>query len=200
MHERNLIRGLRQHKPQALETLITEYTPYVSVIVRNIIGRYLAEADVEEVTADVFVTAWEHAHEIQSGKLSSYLAAVARNRAKNRIRSYHEVENIEDYIEICSGDDVERTIDQKLLSELLRDVLCALSAKDREILVRYYYYYESVCQIAEDLHMSQSAVKQRMCRARKKLQQELISRGYSYEDAPEMQMIRFPKVKKGVTP
>ena len=54
-------------------------------------------------------------------------------------------------IEIGSGEDLEDAIDRKILGELLRDVLDTLTEKDREILVRYYYCYENVRQIAETL-------------------------------------------------
>lgn len=149
MQERSLIRRLKQHQPQALEELITTYSPYVGTIIRNIIGKYLAEPDVE------------------------------------------------DLVEIGSEEDVEGSIDQKILGELLQDVLDTLSAKDREILVRYYYCYEPVRQIADMLHMSESAVKMRMSRARKKLQQELVERGYAYEDTPAVQQVHFTAMGKG---
>ena len=114
MQERSLIRRLKQHQPQALEELITTYSPYVGTIIRNIIGKYLAEPDVEELTADVFLAVWEHTDQLKAGKLTAYLAAIARNRAKNRIRSYHETVNLEDLVEIGSEEDVEGSIDQKI--------------------------------------------------------------------------------------
>ena len=164
---------------------------------RNIIGKYLSESDVEELTADVFVAVWEHADQVKPGKLTGFLAAIARNRAKNRIWSYHETVDLEDLVQVCAADDVEQSIDQKILAEMLQDVLNMLSAKDREILVRYYYYYESVKQVAAEMQMSESAVKMRMSRARKKMQQELIDKGYAYEDSPAVQQIRFAAVGKG---
>lgn len=94
MQERILIRRLKQHQPQALEELIKTYSPYVGTIVRNIIGKYLSESDVEELTADVFLAVWEHTDQLKAGKLTAYLAAIARNRAKNRIRGYHETVNL----------------------------------------------------------------------------------------------------------
>lgn len=197
MQERNLIRRLKQHQPQALEELIQTYSPYVGTIVRNIIGKYLSESDVEELTADVFVAVWEHADQVKPGKLTGFLAAIARNRAKNRIRSYHETVDLEDLVQVCAADDVEQSIDQKILAEMLQDVLNMLSAKDREILVRYYYYYESVKQVAAEMQMSESAVKMRMSRARKKMQQELIDKGYAYGDSPAVQQIQFAAVGKG---
>ena len=130
-----------------------------------------------EKAADVFVAVWEHADQVKPGKLTGFLAAIARNRAKNRIRSYHETVDLEDLVQVCAADDVEQSIDQKILAEMLQDVLNMLSAKDREILVRYYYYYESVKQVAAEMQMSESAVKMRMSRARKKMQQELSMDG-----------------------
>lgn len=189
MQERNLIRKLKQHQPDALAELMHLYNPYVGTIVRNIIGKYLSESDVEEVTADVFMTVWGHSEQLKPGKLQGYLAAIARNHAKNRIRNCHATTNLEDLVTICAADNVEDTIDQKLLKEILQDVLDTLSAKDREILVRYYYYYESVKQVANAMHMKESAVKMRMSRARKRLQQELIARGYAYEESPMLQQI-----------
>lgn len=197
MQERNLIRRLKQHQPQALEELMQKYTPYVAVIVRNIIGKYLSESDVEELTADVFVSVWEHADQLKPGNFSGYLAAIARNSAKNRIRGYRETVNLEDLVDVCAADDVEEMIEKRVLSDALHDVLDMLSAKDREILVRYYYCYESVRQVAEAMRISESAVKTRMSRARKKIQQELVTRGYAYEDSPAVKSICFSAVGKG---
>ena len=171
MQERRLIKQLKQHDPDALSELMQQYTAYVGTIVRNILGKVLTESDVEEVTADVFVIVWNHSKEIQQGKLRPYLATVARNCAKNRLRGYQETVGLEQVESICCCEDIEQEIDQKILAEMLQDVLDALAPKDREILVRHYYYYEGVKQIAEDLGMKESAVKMRMSRARKRLQQ-----------------------------
>ena len=194
MQERSLIKKLKQHDQDALSELIQQYTAYVGTIVRNILGKVLTESDVEEVTADVFVIVWNHSKEIQQGKLRPYLATVARNCAKNRLRGYQETVGLEQAESICCCEDIEQEIDQKILAEMLQDVLDALAPKDREILVRHYYYYEGVKQIAEDLGMKESAVKMRMSRARKRLQQELIDRGYAYEDSPAVQKIQFAAI------
>ena len=194
MQERRLIKQLKQHDPDALSELMQQYTAYVGTIVRNILGKVLTESDVEEVTADVFVIVWNHSKEIQQGKLRPYLATVARNCAKNRLRGYQETVGLEQVESICCCEAIEQEIDQKILAEMLQDVLDALAPKDREILVRHYYYYEGVKQIAEDLGMKESAVKMRMSRARKRLQQELIDRGYAYEDSPAVQKIQFAAI------
>ena len=42
--------------------------------------------DVEEVVSDAFLALWEHAGQIQPGKLRPWLGRVVRNRALNRLR------------------------------------------------------------------------------------------------------------------
>ena len=58
MTEEQLIQSLRGGGLAALEELIRRYTPYVSSIIARIVrGR---GADVEELTADVFLAAWDN--------------------------------------------------------------------------------------------------------------------------------------------
>lgn len=72
-------------------------------------------------------------------------------------------------------------MEHTLLAEALQDTLQALSENDRDVLIRYYYYYQHVPEIAAELHLSAAAVKVRLHRARKKLKQLLMERGYVYE-------------------
>ena len=58
MTEEQLIKSLARGEPSALEALIDRYTPYVSAVISRILrGR---QADVEELTADVFLAAWDN--------------------------------------------------------------------------------------------------------------------------------------------
>ena len=156
-------------------------------------GKLLADGSQTGIEVDSTVSSFSDT-DILFGKLRPYLATVARNCAKNRLRGYRETVGLEQAESICCCEDIEQEIDQKILAEMLQDVLDALAPKDREILVRHYYYYEGVKQIAEDLGMKESAVKMRMSRARKRLQQELIDRGYAYEDSPAVQKIQFAAI------
>ena len=58
MTEKQLVKELARGELSALEVLIERYTPYVSSVIACILrGR---QADVEELTADVFLAAWEN--------------------------------------------------------------------------------------------------------------------------------------------
>ncbi len=63
----------------------------------------------------------------------------------------------------------------------VREIVEGMEQVEREIMLRFYFCYQQTPQIAEDMHLTQAAVKTRLHRARKKLLQQLRERGYDYE-------------------
>lgn len=180
MRERMLISQLRTKDPSALRKLIDYYQCYVVSIIRNIGRGALNENDTEELAADVFLAVWQTADKIQEGKLQPYIAAIARNKAKSRLRSFKESVPLEDTI-VIEAADLQEEVEHTLLAEALRDAIDSLPKQDGEVLIRYYYYYQQVLEIAQEMGLSSSAVKVRLHRSRNKLKQLLIERGYTYE-------------------
>lgn len=86
--EQKLLINLKRKKRGSLEAVIDIYTPYVSVIVYNIIGSQMTREDVEEVVSDVFISLWRNAEnlDINKGCIRTYIGTVARNLAKNKLR------------------------------------------------------------------------------------------------------------------
>ena len=88
MTEEQLTKALRRGDLPALEELLDRYTPYVSSVIARILrGR---QADVEELTADVFLAAWDNRDKLRPGQVKGYLGAIARNRAFNLLRADRE--------------------------------------------------------------------------------------------------------------
>ena len=171
MRESRLITLLQLQKPEGLQALISTYQAYVGTIIRNITRSSLSEQDVEELTADTFFAVWQTTDKLQAGKVRAYLAAIARNKAKSRLRSLSETIPLEEEAILLETADLEQEVEHTLLSEALQDTITTLSATDRDVLIRYYYYYQRIPEIAEELQLSVSAVKVRLHRARKKLKQ-----------------------------
>ena len=67
------------------------------------------------------------------------------------------------------------------MTACVRMALLSLNPVDREVLLRFYFYRQSVREIAGEMHMKESTVKTRMYRSRKKLRQLFTERGYGYE-------------------
>ena len=184
MHEEARIRLLKQHHENALREIIRDYSAYVSTVIRNVGRGSFSEFDVEEMSADVFVTVWQNADKLNGNKLRPYLGVLARNHAVDRLRRLHYTVPI-DEITLTGESDIAEETERKILSETVRSVIDNMTEPDRDILLRFYFCCEHIRQIAESLHLSESAAKTRLFRARKKLLAELKERGYCYEDESE---------------
>ena len=130
MRESRLITLLQSQKPEGLQALMATYQAYVGTIIRNITRSSLSEQDVEELTADTFFAVWQTTDKLQAGKVRAYLAAIARNKAKSRLRSLSETIPLEEEAILLETADLEQEVEHTLLSEALQDTITTLSATD----------------------------------------------------------------------
>ena len=176
-----LLEQLKRRDRRALERVMKRYTAYVGTILRNTTRGQTAPEDIEELTADVFLALWHHAPEMRTEHLTGYLASIARSKGCNWLRKRQlDTQPIDDVV-IAADTDVSAQAEQTELAEILREVMGQLPERDQEILLRYYFYHQTVAEIAGELHMKEATVKTRMHRSRKKLRQLFTERGYGYE-------------------
>ena len=182
--DREALNGLLQGETEALSVLIERYTPYVAAVVRNIIGESMNLADIEEVTADVFVALWRSADKTDAKQLKSYLAAIARNAAKNKLRELRREISLDDdeiFVELSGSSSLDIEYLSREQAQQVRKVVEAMRHPEREIFLRYYYFYEPVSVIAESMELSVSSVKHRISRGRESLRAALEEGGIFYE-------------------
>ena len=183
MDERALVKKLNRGSRSALDTAVERFTPYVSaVILRPLAGRACRE-DVEELCADVFVALWSHAHQLDPEQgLRPWLAAVARNKAKNRLRQISQTLPLEeDALDIPGPDDPPGEYERAVERQQVRQAVDSLPGPDREIFLRHYYYAQTVAEIADRMEMNQSTVKTKLRRGRMKLKDILTREGFLRE-------------------
>ena len=160
--EECLLRALRGGDEAALRQIIRLYSGYVGTIVWNIIGSSMTASDAEEVVADVFYVLWQNADKVLSGSLRGYLASIARSRAKNKLRERHiELYLEDDFLELPDYSQEERLSEGEIRSTLLR-AMESLSQRDRDILVRHYYYCQSTADISAEIGIPRETVKTRL--------------------------------------
>ena len=151
----------------------------MATIIRNIANGQLTPEDIEEVVTDVFVTLWRNADKLETDMLKPYIICIAKSRTKDRLRKQKaNLMSIED-IQAQAVENVFDECENSDLYKALQEEVCNIPEPDREILVRYYYYYQSVGKISEVMNINAGTVRSKLHRTRQKLKKALTDRGYS---------------------
>ena len=183
MREVTIIRKIRARDPAGMEALMELYVPYISAVVWHILGQIMPPEDGEEVVSDVFLAAWDQPGDLRPGQIRPWLAAVARNKARNRLRQAGRTLPLEGEALDILGQDTDPA-DQLVRSEdgrLVYQAVDALPEPDREIFLRYYYCAQTTPEIALRMGLNLSTVKTKLRRGRIKLKEQLMREGFVYE-------------------
>ena len=183
LDEKELLRRIRKGDTDALQQIIDGYSGYVYAIVKNIIQPPLQPEDIEEVVSDVFLRLWEKAETVDADRLRSWLAAVTRNRAKDKLRALHLSLPLEEDVLDCAVEGPEEDALRREAGRIARDAVESLPEPDRSIFLRFYYLYQKTGDIATALHMKPAAVRARLSRGRERLKAMLEERGIGHEAA-----------------
>ncbi len=136
----------------------------------------------EDLTQETFVSAWKQLKDLREpAKLRSWLCSIARFRISKEFRHQqrvpeHAAESLESLDAWVSPEPLPP--DQAISDEekaILWRALQRLPEIYREPLVLFYREQQSIEAVAEDLELSEDAVKQRLSRGRKLLQEQFLS-------------------------
>ena len=171
MTEAKALKELKKGSETALEWFVDAYTPYVIAIIHNIIGECMDMADVEEVASDVFFALWENARKVYSVK--GYLGTVARNMAKNKLRSLGWDLPLDERMLVVAGDNPETALEEKEKAKAVKRAVLRMPHPEREIFLRHYYYCQKIETISREMDIPLSTVKTKLRRGRARLGREL---------------------------
>lgn len=180
MTEARALRAMQRGSEDALGWFIERYTPYVSTVIYNIIGGAMGQADLEEVASDVFLLFWNHAGQIHPASIRAWLGAVARNLAKNRFRQAGRSLPLDEDLILIDEEGPEVLLEHKERDRMVRETVLAMGWPEREIFLRYYYYGQTVKEIAGEMAMPESTVKTKLRRGRERLKSTLTEKGGRY--------------------
>ena len=175
--EKTLVKKLNRHSRTALEYTVRQFTPYVYTVICNTLSGRACREDAEELAADVFLTLWNHAGELDSNQgLRPWLATVARNKATDWLRLHRTCDPLPENIPDTAGDPEKQT-EQREWAARLWSAVNSLPEPDKTLFLRYYYQEEKLKTIAQELGLKQSAAKHRLFRGRKALKAMLSEGG-----------------------
>lgn len=87
MDDQALIRALQAGERAALRRTMEVYAGYTSAVLGNTLRGQASREDLEELLSDVFLSLWRSREGLDPEKsLKSWLAAVARNRGRRKLK------------------------------------------------------------------------------------------------------------------
>ncbi len=171
MNDAKLMQRIKNGEAKALDKLMSRYTKYVAAIVALVGGSAFSKEDVEELTADCFIELWKRSadFEVRGESLKPYLAAMARNKAKNKLDSLKVVSIPLEEDLIADGCDLSGEMEKGELAQIIKECILELDETDRKIFHLRYFYLMKTREIAQEMRMNQKTVETRLLRGRDKL-------------------------------
>ena len=179
MDDKDLVRALQKGDTKALEELIDRYGRYVSSILSRILQN--RPEDCKELSADVFLAAWNNRKKLRPDKLKGYLGAIARNKAFNKLRYERTELPLEEEILLFEDDEPCEAVERKDTALLVNRALGQLEPRMRELFLRHYYYGQKLAEAAAEMGITLSAAKVWLYRGRAALREILRKEGYDHE-------------------
>ena len=160
---------------EEIEALLERHGPMMAYVVRGILSD---PHEQEECLAQVRARVWERweSYDRERSSPATWLTALCRNAAYDRLRAQARQRERTGALDETLADPApgpEEQLLQKERIQALERALSALSARDRNLVYRKYYYLQSTARMAAELGLTERAVEGRLYRIRRKLQKQL---------------------------
>ena len=170
-----LVQRAKENHSPSVEVLINRYKGMVYTIALNILKN---REEAEEVAQDAFVRAFTKLSQFRmDSSFSSWLYRIAYNTAISRTREKKREQSYQDEIKATESFEQQAKafgeLEQADRKRYLNQAMDLLEGDDKLILILFYYDGKTVDEIGQITGYSESNVKVRMYRARKKLHEEL---------------------------
>lgn len=164
---------------QAYGKIVSRYQRLLCSLAFSALGR-LSES--EDVAQEAFVEGWKKLGSLKDPeKLKPWLCGIlkykiSRHRRSEARQPVSRASAIEDADALESSDEATEAVAMRKEEQaLLQQSLESMPEIYRETLILYYREHRSIERVASELDLSEDAVKQRMSRGRKMLQDKMMS-------------------------
>lgn len=171
LNDKKMISAIIKRDEQMLAFVIQKYSKLLWKITASILLNVSSVQEVEECVADVFIFLWQYPEKYNPdrAKLSSWLSMIARSKAVDRYRSLiknKEISMEEIIVESLGYAEVKTSDEDK---EELLSYIVELDEKEKELIVRRYYYEQKPAEIALALDIPKKQIENRLYYAKQKL-------------------------------
>ena len=182
MEDTAIIQLFFQRAEQAIVEVQQKYGSFCRTVAMNLLQQ---KEDAEECVNDTWQAAWQRIPPENPRMLGAFLGRITRNLAISRFRKNTAQMRTEGLtvllseLEHCvpSGQSTEEAVDSILLGEYISKWLESLSADDRALFVRRYWFGESLRELAREVGTGEGHLAQKLYRLRLQLKKELEKEG-----------------------
>ena len=183
MEDAGIIELYFSRSEDAIGETARKYGAYCRSIAENILMR---REDVEECVNDTWLAAWNAMPPERPGCLRAFLGRITRNLSIARWRRDHAqkrfylTDALLSELDECvpGGTDPAAALDETLLTQAIADWLGTLSADDRALFLRRYWYGDAVSALAAECGVGENRMAQRLRRLRAGLRDALEKGGH----------------------
>lgn len=157
-----------------IEKIVDDFSPYVNTIIRNTVYNNLSNEDKEEILLDTFFVVWkrnEEGYKIEN--LSAYISGITRNLIKEKLKKRKlslDLEQIENSLDFSYYESYLEEIEK--IEEVCNKIK-NIKPDELKIFNMFYYSNISIKDIAKELRLSESNIKTKLHRTRKKIRKYL---------------------------
>lgn len=175
MEDKQIIDMLWNREEEGLKALQEQYCVRLTALA----GNYVSAEDAQECMNDVLLAVWDSIPPNRPDNLFAYSAKICRNKALNMLRRgacrKRRAQVVELTMELQNviPDKVE---EENILADLINAFLEQERAQDRYLFVHRYWFGESIRELSGQTGYSESRVKSRLFRMRKRLRKYLEGR------------------------
>lgn len=178
LNDKKIISAIAARDERMLAFVVQKYSKILWKIAASILINAASVQDVEECVADVFIYLWQYPekYDPDKAKLSSWLSIVARSKAVDsyrRITRKKEIFIEEILVESLGYAENDAADEEK---DKLRSCIDELDEKEKELIMRRYYYEQKPAEIAVALDMPKKQVENRLYYVRQKLRKMMEKR------------------------
>lgn len=157
-----------------IDKIVDDFSPYVNTIIRNTVYNNLSNEDKEEILLDTFFVVWkrnEEGYKIEN--LSAYISGITRNLIKEKLKKRKlslALEQIENSLDFSYYESYLEEIEK--IEEVCNKIK-NIKPDELKIFNMFYYSNISIKDIAKELRLSESNIKTKLHRTRKKIRKYL---------------------------
>ena len=152
--------------------LVDSYSAKILSIVKGVVR---SSADAEEVAQDVFVKAFFSLKKFRGeSSFSTWLYRIAYNMSISKVRKksrYVSVENLNSFagVDNSDGETDDECLTKEEMFSILDTIVESLDPSERFLLLSFYNHEKSIREISEITDMSESNVKVKLHRIKKRI-------------------------------